>query len=47
MGRVEPWASSTADRIALTGKAFREGANWIRPDAWKRKWRAVVDQQAT
>jgi hypothetical protein len=23
------------------------GANWIRPDSLKRKWRAVVDQMAT
>src|SRR5258708_38802611 len=23
------------------------GANWIRPDAGKRRWRAVVDQLAT
>src|SRR4051812_35276709 len=26
---------------------FPTGANWIRPDAEKRKWRAVVDQLAT
>jgi hypothetical protein len=34
-------------RTATSAAGCHSGANWIRPDSLKRKWRAVVDQMAT
>ena len=34
-------------RTATSAAGSHLGANWIRPDSLKRKWRAVVDQMAT
>jgi len=39
--------SVSAYNASVTALRRASGANWVRPDSLKRKWRAVVGQLAT